>query len=267
MKMCYNLIPGSAKHVPGWKFRKRDVAYRNSWWVGKKWIEMKWGNQVTWMTWHEGIETHELKRMNCHEWNEWNEWNKGIEVNWLKQMNWHEWFETESKGMNWNSTIDSNELNWKNDWLDMNDLNELPKVLRTLSFFFYVFYVKPSSRYSLVHIVSTSSSKTGLRLAFLYDFLCEIKLLLQSRAHFVDRDPPAATTDGHFSRKCTGFCARERFQPWIPAFPIAHTSQLLDDDVIDMMMLLSWWLSWWCSCHDGETASHWQSSVTRKFPN
>ena len=25
-------------------------------------------NQLTWMTWHEGIEMHELKRMNCHEW-------------------------------------------------------------------------------------------------------------------------------------------------------------------------------------------------------
>ena len=52
-------------------------------WVGKKWKEMKWNemkwnscneltwidmNQVTWATSNEGIETHELKRMNCHEW-------------------------------------------------------------------------------------------------------------------------------------------------------------------------------------------------------
>ena len=58
--------------------------------------------------------------------------------------------------------------------------------------------------------------------------------------------------------KNTGCCAWESFQQWIHAFPIAHTSQLLDDDndVIDMMMWLTWWLRWWCGCHDGETASH-----------
>ena len=82
-----------------------------------------------------------------------------------------------------------------------------------------------------------------------------------------NRDPPAATSDGHFTWKNTRFCARECFQAWIHTFPLACTSQLLHDDVIDMMIWLTWWLRWWCGCHDGETSSHWQSSVTRKFPN
>ena len=54
----------------------------------------------------------------------------------------------------------------------------------------------------------------------------------------LQRRPRTAT----LPEKNTGFCARECFQPWIHIFPIAHTSQLLDDDVIDMMM----WLTWWC---------------------
>ena len=105
------------------------------------------------------------------------------------------------------------------------------------------FFVKSSSRYSLVRILSAT-----------------FRIEARNRGN---GDPPAATTDGHFTRKNAGFC----FQPWIHAFPIAHTSQLLDDDVIDMMMWLTWWLRWCCGCHDGETASHWQSSVTRKFPD
>ena len=54
----------------GRKFQKRDVAYRNSWGMGKKRIEMKWNawnewfefdmNQLKWMTWNEEIETHEF---------------------------------------------------------------------------------------------------------------------------------------------------------------------------------------------------------------
>ena len=42
-------IPGSARHAPGRKFRKRDMAYRYSWWVGKKWIEMKWNAWNEWI--------------------------------------------------------------------------------------------------------------------------------------------------------------------------------------------------------------------------
>ena len=163
-------------------------------------------------------------------------------------------------------------------------------------------HMKSSSRYNLVHILSTSSWKSGPDPSVFYDlrvkpssrysaifqkwpgpasflrFCCEIELSLQSRAHFVDRFPgsrraPAETETlqrrprtATLPEKNTGFCARECFQPCIHAFPIAHISQLLDDDVIGMMMWLTW-LRWWCGCHNGETASHWQPSVTRKFPN
>ena len=34
-----------------------------------------------------------------------------------------------------------------------------------------------------------------------------------------------------------------------------------------MMMMMMMWLTRWCGWHDGQTASRWQSSVTRKFPN
>ena len=62
---------------------------------------------------------------------------------------------------------------------------------------FYGFYVKASSRYSLVHILPTSSSKSGPRPPVFDDFYVinylmtmwstnEMKLSLQSRAHFVD---------------------------------------------------------------------------------
>ena len=60
-------------------------------------------NQVTWMTWNKGIETSELKRMNCHEWIEmkelkarnWSELKKWIDMNELKGMNQKEWMETQ----------------------------------------------------------------------------------------------------------------------------------------------------------------------------
>ena len=89
---------------------------------------------------------------------------------------------------------------------------------------------------------------------------------IQSRAHFVDhfprsRRPPAETETRQrrprtatLPKKKVGFRARECFQSWIHAFPIAHTSQLLDDNVVDMMMWLTRWFRWWCGWHDGETA-------------
>ena len=240
------------------------------------------------MNWHEGIETNDLKRMNWNEWIDmkqlsrpnWAEWTtwlilEWIDMNELKRMTWNRWIETnELRWMNWNEAIDSNELNWMNEmteltwmnwhewietnalkpmtwheWIEMNDWTGMncQKCFETLSFFLR-FYVKPSARYSLVHILSTTS-----------------RIEARNRRN---RDPPAATTDSHFTRKKSiGFCARDCFQPWIHTLPTAPTSQLLDDDVIGMMMWLTWWLRWWCGCHDGETASHWQSSVSRKFPN
>ena len=43
------IMPNRARHAPGRKFRKRDMVYRNSWWVGKKWIEMKWNAWNEWI--------------------------------------------------------------------------------------------------------------------------------------------------------------------------------------------------------------------------
>ena len=79
-------IPGSARHARGRKFRKGNLAYRNSWWVGKKGIEMNdmhCMNEFKWMNWHARIETPEL------EWRKWNEeLTGGVE---LKLRNWNEW--------------------------------------------------------------------------------------------------------------------------------------------------------------------------------
>ena len=108
---------------------------------------------------------------------------------------------------------------------------------------FYDFHVKPSSRYSLVHILSNSSSKSAKSPTVVLRFLCETELSLQSRAHFVWSKRATAETDTVQQRPRTatlpekniGFCARECFQPWIHTFRIAHT--------------------WWCGWHDGATAS------------
>ena len=325
-----------------------------TWMNWDEWIEM---NELTWRNWHEWIKRNELTRAN---WNQWAERNKLKQMNWHAEiernilpwieMNWHEWIETNDlKRMNWNEWIGMKQLvrmNWTEwmKWLAWHEWFEMKKWKKHqfLRFFLWStawwwcgWHMKPSSRYCLVHILSTSSSKSGPRPSVFHDFYMinylmtmwaadEMKLWLQSCAHFVDlivdlilkkwcnpvtvcddfvlnralatvsctfcwplsgsrrataetktlqRWPPTAT----LPEKNTGFCARECFQPWIHTFPIVHTSQLIN---YFMMM----WLTWWCGghgdwdddvlammieigCHDGETASHWQSSVTRKFPN
>ena len=99
----------------------------------------------------------------------------------------------------------------------------LPKVVWAARQFLSLFIVKSSSRYSLMRILSTTFCDRG--------------------AHLRNRDPPAATTDGHLPEKKQA--PRECFQAWIHAFPIPHTSQLLDDDAVDMMIEMMMWLSWW----------------------
>ena len=78
--------------------------------------------------------------------------------------------------------------------------------------FFYNFYVKSSSCYGLVHILSTSSSKTQKKLSAFNEFymksssrysltrilLTTFRIEPRTRGN---RDPPAATKDGHFTRK------------------------------------------------------------------
>ena len=149
---------------------------------------------------------------------------------------------------------------------------------------FWWIYVKPNSRYSLVHILSTSSSKSGPTPSVFYDFyaksssyyslvhvwssssskrgptpsvffLCEIKLSLKSRAHFVDHFPDRAarprkqtTSSGDhgqplYPKKTQGFASESVFSREFTRSR-SLTPQLLDDDVIDIMMWLTWWLRW-----------------------
>ena len=144
-------------------------------------------------------------------------------------------------------------------------MNDLPKVVRRCLFF--VFYVKSSSRYSLVRLLPTSSSKNAPSPTGFYNIYVKSNSRY-SPVHFLSETfpnrpdqtqkqrPSFGDHGSHFTRKNTGFRARECFQAWIHAFPISYTSQLLDDDdMVAMMMRFTWWLRWWCGCHDGEKAS------------
>ena len=228
-----------------------------TWTNWKEWIYI---SELKWRNWHSWIDMDELKRMNSHEWLEvkeltWMNWNEGIEMNELTWTNWTEWIEPNerhektdmnklkykwnevndrheqiemSKCMNWNERMEMNELkstNWK-EWSAKSASNLL---------IFYIFYLKSSSCYSLVHILSTT-------------------FRIEARTP-ANRDPPGVTTDGYFTSKNIGFRARECFQLWIHAFPVAHTWQL-HDDVVDMMIRLTWWCDSWL----------WESFVIQKFP-
>ena len=258
-------------------------------------------NELKWKNLNEGIDVNDLKWMNWHEWIEnWNEW---MEMKQLTRMNWTEW-------------IKWIELSSSNDWVAMNELTY--KMEKTLSFSFLcdqllddnvvdiwnralatvsctfcqphfqktkkpsVFdhiFVKSSSRYSLVHILSTSSSKSGPRRSVLiiYEislqshahfvnlifkkwfqavsflrFLCEIELSLQARAHFVDHFPdraahprkqrPSSGDHGRplYPKKTQGFAPESVFSR---AF--TRSRSLTFPNYLMMM-----WLAWWCGWHD-----------------
>ena len=80
------IIPSSAQHAPGRKFRKRDMAYR----IHGEWEKGNWNGMkcMKWMNWHEWIETNEATWWNWHEWIETNE------VTWLTWLTWNEGIET-----------------------------------------------------------------------------------------------------------------------------------------------------------------------------
>ena len=101
---------------------------------------------------------------------------------------------------------------------------------------------------------------------------------VQSRAHFVDHFPdraaqprkqrPSSGNHGQplYLKKSQGFAPESVFSR-----EFTHSRSLTLPNYL-MMMRLTWWCGWhddWDDggCHDGETASHWQTSVTRKFPN
>ena len=161
----------------------------------------------------------------------WNEW---IETNKLKGRNWHEWIETnELKRMNWNEWIETNELKRMN-------CQKMSEPRNCLFCFFMWNRALPTVSCTFCRPLSPIEPRNRGQ-----------------------RDSPAATTNSHFSPKNTGFRVRRRFQVWIYAFPIAHTSLLLvlDDDAVDMMIEMMMRLPWWWD------SWQWQSSVTRKFPD
>ena len=130
--MHCNPIP-SARHASGQKFRKRDMAYRNSGGLERnelKWNEMHEMNELTWVKRQEWFDMKELKRMNWNEWIvmsdlKWKNWNEGLDMNELKRINRHEQIKMKGwKHMNWNAWIDMKDLTWINwnEWIDMNKL-------------------------------------------------------------------------------------------------------------------------------------------------
>ena len=200
------------------------------------------------MTWHE------MKWMN--EWMKWvNEWMNERKKEMNEWMN--EWM-SEWNGMN-------ECMNERNEWMNEICRPHLPKVFWNHQFFWH-FYVKSSFLCSPVRILPTSSSKSGPNVAVFYDFYvkpssCYSPVRFLSTT-FADRGPHPRKQRPYFGdhgSHCTwinaGFRAREPFQTWIQAFPKCSTSQLLDDDVVDMMMWLTWWWERW----------PWQLSVARKF--
>ena len=152
--------------------------------------------------------------------------------------------------MNWNKRTETNELKW------MKCRPHLQKVVRTCQF--YDFYVKSSSGYSesRAHFADLIFNKCKKSI-FLYDIYVKWKSR-HSHVHILsttfrieprnrgNRDPPAATTDSHFTWKNTWFCARESFSR---EFMRSRSLTLLN---YLMMMRLTWWCGW----HDGTTASY-----------
>ena len=230
-----------------------------------EWIDM---NQVTWMTWHEGIETHELKRMN------WDEW---IEMKQLRQMNWTEWVKwlTWHEWINWHEKVEKNSVFYVfcDQLLDDDVVDIWNRALTTVSCtfwqphfqkrknfcsFFYDLYVKSSSRYSLAR---PHLQKVQEKTVIFLRLLCETQLSLitvpcafcpllsgarraPAETDTLQRRPPMVTL---FTRKSTGFCAWECFQPWI-----RMRSGSLPPPNYLMMIWLTWWV--WCGWHDGATA-------------
>ena len=157
------------------------------------------------------------------------------------------------------------------------------------------FYMKSSSRYSLVHILPTSSSKSVPNMSICFPtFLWNRALATVSctfrRSHLPkvlrtwqlfnifkrksssryspvhvllieahnrrNRDPTSANTEATLPEKNTGFRAR------------AFSS--LNSRVPDLLHFPTTW--WWCGWHDDALAwwwecCPWQSSVTRKYSN
>ena len=181
------------------------------------------------MSWNEWTEMNQLKWMNWHE---------GIEMNGLTFL--HEWIDmNELQGMNCQKSSDPLSFLWFLSEIELSlqsrpfcrphrpKWSEAPEVfydfMWSTTWWRCGWHMKPSSRYSLVHILSASSSKSGLRPSAFSRFLCEIELSLVSCTFCRplspieprtrgNKDRPAATTGGHFTRKNTGFAPESVFK-------------------------------------------------------
>ena len=228
------------------------------------WRESVDMNELKGINWNEWIETNELKRMNWHEWFV-DLIFKKVEKN---LRNFDVYVKSSSRYSPRAPFVDLifksgkkktvfGDFYWSTTWW---------RCGRQMQW---------RSRYSRARTLSTSWStsifkKCSEPVSFLR-FLCEIELSL----HFVDLifkkckkgcqyltismwDRALATVLCTFCRPLSGsrpssgdhrqplhpkkhkvLRPRVLFQPWIHAFPIAHTSQLLDDNAIDMMT--GWW--------------------------
>ena len=120
-----------------------------------------------------------------------------------------------------------NELTWINwnEWLDMKDLK-----LMKWNAWLEMSELKRMTWHERLDMKELTWAKCNQWMA--------MNALKWRGAHPRKQRP---SSGDHGRRKNTSFCARECFQAWIHAFPIAHTSQRLDDDVVDMMM---WFPPW-----------------------
>ena len=167
---------------------------------------------------------------------------------------------------------------WMNGWM-IERINEfcrphLPKVLWDPKTF-NDFFVKSSSRYSLVHILPTSSSKSAPNPSVFCDFMWNRALArvsctfsqthlpkevwtpqffniftLQSCAdrgrNHGNRDPTSATTEAILQEKTQSFAPKNVFKPeFTRSRPVTLPNYLMVT-----------WLTWWCGWHDGENAAH-----------
>ena len=135
-----------------------EMQWMNKWlneWHDMTWNEMKL-NEVKWMHWMD-----EWNEMDCNEMKggEMNEM-KGGEMNEMKGSEMNEMKGSEIRKWWMNEWMNDWMNEWMNAWMDESMScffrPQLPKQLRAHQLF-YGFYVKPSSPYSLMHLVLTSS--------------------------------------------------------------------------------------------------------------
>ena len=205
----------------------------------------------------------------------------------MKWVNWHEWHGmNELKWTNWDERIEIKEWKRMNCQQCSETISFLGVCAQSTTWWLF-FDMKSSSHYSLVHILSTSSSKSGPALtAFYYLFsematvsctfcqphlprvvwvssflqsLCEIELSLQSRAHFCWLSPieakqrPSSGDHGRpLSPKKKRRVSRSRmFSSMNSRVPVCSTTWWWcgwQNDVVDMMIEMMMWMPlWWYS--------------------